>query len=111
MKAAAHRMVEMEMETHPAIKDEDRYRRARLAEVYDHHVMEWRRAYQANPHVTISQLVGMVTGQRNAAQACSKRKMEANTERVRRMCSEPVDVDRNMRGIEQARAALRVSSL
>lgn len=106
MKGAAHTLVAMEMERNPRIENEERYRRARLSEIYAEHEAEWRRLYTADNRVTITQLVSAVTGQRVEAQKVAKAKGEQNVVNVKKMLAEPVDPVRNRLGLAAAREAL-----
>lgn len=106
MKSAAHTLVAMEMERNPRIENEERYRRARLSEIYAEHEGEWRRLYAEDPRVTISRLISAVSGRRVEALQVSKAKAEENLAQVKKMLAEPVDPDRNQRGLAAARAAL-----
>jgi hypothetical protein len=109
MKSATHMLVTMEIERTPTpIRDQDVYRRARLPAVYAEHYDAWRRAYAANPSITINQLVEMVCGFKVEAQAVSRSKMERNMANVRELArTQPVDPLTNLAGIAKCRRALR----
>jgi hypothetical protein len=109
MKSATHMLVTMEIERSPEpIRDQQTYRRKRLPEVYEQHLDAWRKAYTANPSITIDELVELVTGYRPDALRSARTKMERNMAQVRELArTQPIDPEVNARGFARARAVLR----
>jgi hypothetical protein len=106
MKAATHKLVDMEIERSPEpVRDQEAYRRARLPAIYAEHEMEWRAAYMAKHSITINEFVSMVCGFKVEASAVARSKMERNMEHIRHL--PPINVERNLAGIARCREVLR----